>query len=112
MDRQRSAPVADLEQMRASAREAATLLRALANPHRLLMVCLLAEGALSVGELNRRIDLAQSALSQHLAILRREGVVATRRQGQTIYYSLMPGVAARIVEQLYDAFCNTGDETR
>jgi ArsR family transcriptional regulator, virulence genes transcriptional regulator len=91
--------------VQAHAPEAAALLKAIANDQRLLVLCSLLEGPLSVGEINGRITLSQSALSQHLGVLRSAGVVATRRESQTIYYSLAPGPALRIMEVLYDAFC-------
>ena len=70
---------------------AATLLKTIANDMRLRILYTLAEGELSVGELNQCIPLSQSALSQHLAVLRKEGVVATRRESQTIFYALAAG---------------------
>lgn len=93
--------------MRARASEATRLLKALANEKRLLLLCLLAEGERSVGELNARIDLSQSALSQHLAVLREDGLVATRREAQMIYYGLAPGPAERIITALYDIYCGS-----
>jgi len=87
------------------AAQAARFLKALANEKRLLILCVLSEGEASVGDLNRRIELSQSALSQHLSWLRREGVVQTRRESQTIYYSLTDSVAASIVDVLHEAFC-------
>lgn len=92
--------------MRAHALSAEQLLKALANRQRLLISCLLANGERSVGELNSQLDLSQSALSQHLAVLRREGVVATRRDGQTILYSLPPGPARELVQTLYGIYCS------
>lgn len=68
--------------------EASALLKAIANDNRLRILCLLDGTELSVTELNQRLSLSQSALSQHLAILRRENLVSTRRESQTIYYSL------------------------
>jgi DNA-binding transcriptional ArsR family regulator len=85
--------------------EAAALLKALANDQRLLVLCSLLDGELSVGGLNERVTLSQSALSQHLAVLRTAGLVSTRRESQTIYYSLVPGPAMKIMEVLYEAFC-------
>jgi DNA-binding transcriptional ArsR family regulator len=87
------------------ATEAAALLKALANDQRLLILCSLLDAALSVGELNERVPLSQSALSQHLAVLRGAGLVTTRRVSQTIYYGLADGPALRIMEVLYEAFC-------
>jgi ArsR family transcriptional regulator, virulence genes transcriptional regulator len=87
------------------AEAAAALLRSLANPQRLMILCHLAEGALSVSELNVRVPLSQSALSQHLARLREAGLVATTRSAQTIVYSLVPGPAAAVVETLHREMC-------
>lgn len=94
--------------MRAHAGEAARLLKALGNEKRLLLLCLLVDHEQSVGELNTRLDLSQSALSQHLAVLREDGLVQTRRDGQTIYYSLVPGPAQRILETLHGIYCSVG----
>ena len=91
--------------MQDHAGEAAALLKALANDQRLLMLCCLLEGALSVGEINERVPLSQSALSQHLGVLREAGLVTTTRQSQTIYYALAKGPALQIMEVLYEAFC-------
>lgn len=94
--------------MRPHARNAAALLRALANEQRLMILCNLADGELSVGELNERLPLSQSALSQHLAVLREEDVVTTRREAQAIYYALKPGAAAKVVGLLHDIYCGSG----
>lgn len=102
-----SAPDLPLEQMREHAGRAARLLKALANENRLMILCALSQGELSVGELNQRVDLAQSALSQHLAVLRTDKLVATRRQAQSVYYSLEPGVAMRIIELLHAHYCGS-----
>ncbi|PMR78873.1 ArsR/SmtB family transcription factor [Halomonas urumqiensis] len=80
--------------------EATSLLKAMANDNRLRILCLLDDNELSVTELNRRLALSQSALSQHLAILRRENLVSTRRASQTIYYSLHGNSARTIIEAL------------
>jgi DNA-binding transcriptional ArsR family regulator len=85
--------------------EAAGLLKSLANDQRLLILCHLQDGPLSVGELNDRLDLSQSALSQHLAVLREAGIVATAREGQSIRYQFASPAAARIIAVLYDEFC-------
>ncbi|RZO86891.1 MAG: transcriptional regulator [Oceanococcus sp.] len=84
---------------------AAGLLKALANPNRLMVLCLLADGELSVGQLNEQVPLTQSALSQHLAVLRRDGLVQTRRDAQTVYYSAQPGPAAEIIAVLHRTYC-------
>lgn len=95
----------DLEQMRASAGAAARLLKALANEHRLLVLCHLLEGERSVGQLNAELDLSQSALSQHLAVLREDGLVATRRESQTIYYRVASAAIATILGALQGIYC-------
>lgn len=73
-----------------------------------MILCNLSEGELSVGELNERLPLSQSALSQHLAVLREQGIVDTRREAQVVHYSLRPGAAARVVGLLHDLYCGTG----
>ncbi len=95
----------DLEAMQEHAGEAAQLLKALANERRLQVLCLLAGGERSVGEINALLELSQSALSQHLAVLREEGLVATRREAQSIFYSLAPGPAAAVMETLHAIYC-------
>lgn len=85
--------------------QAAGLLKSMANTSRLMILCSLAEGELSVSELNLRIDLSQSALSQHLAYLRKAGLVATRKHAQTVYYSLSGDEAIRIIEVLKAIYC-------
>lgn len=84
---------------------AAALLKALANEQRLMILCTLVEGPLSVSELNERVDLSQSALSQHLAVLREAEVVATTRESQSIRYELPAGVATEIISLLHREFC-------
>jgi DNA-binding transcriptional ArsR family regulator len=95
----------DLALFEESAGRAATLLRLLGNERRLMVLCQLANGELSVGELQSRVGLSQSALSQHLALLREEGVVATRRESQTIYYRIVDHAAMRVIETLAELFC-------
>ncbi len=84
---------------------ASALLKTMANEWRLLILCHLAEREHSVGELEALIGLNQSALSQHLAVLRRENLVRTRREAQTIHYSLASEEAARIMGTLYNLYC-------
>jgi ArsR family transcriptional regulator, virulence genes transcriptional regulator len=95
----------ELAAVREHAAEAAGFLKALANDQRLLVLCSLLNGPLSVGEINERVKLSQSALSQHLGVLRESGLVTTDRQSQTIYYALASGPALQIMEVLYSAFC-------
>jgi ArsR family transcriptional regulator len=85
--------------------EAAALLRALAHEARLLVLCQLLEGEHSAGALQEASGLSQSALSQHLARLREEGLVATRREAQTIYYSLADPNVARVLDTLAQIYC-------
>lgn len=100
----RQAPI-DPEKMRGHADEAAALVKALANKQRLMILCLLVDRERSVGEINGLLDLSQSALSQHLAVLREENLVSTRRDGQTIHYALVDGPALRILQVLHDTYC-------
>ncbi len=93
------------EEMHQHAEEAAQFLKLMANPHRLMILCYLVDGEYSVGELNSNLDLSQSALSQHLAILRTSGLVSTRRQQQTIYYSLASPQVQSLIDELYRQFC-------
>lgn len=85
--------------------EAAAFLKALANEQRLCILCTLLEEPLSVGDLNSRVDLSQSALSQHLAVLREGGLVEVERQSQTMLYSVPEGEVRRILAVLQDIFC-------
>jgi len=96
--------------MRGHIGEAAQLLKALGNEQRLHILCNLLERPLAVGELNDRLDLSQSALSQHLALLREAGLVETRREAQSIFYSLPPGPVTRIMALLQEIYCS--DEER
>lgn len=98
-------PLLDPETMAQHADSAAKLLKALANPFRLQILCILGSSELSVGDLNRSVALSQSALSQHLAKLRLDGLVNTRREAQTIYYSITPGPAQDIIMILQQHFC-------
>ena len=91
--------------MEQAAARASQLLKALANQHRLMILCHLTKGERSVGELERVIGLSQSALSQHLARLREDGLVQTRRAAQTIYYAIAGDAAPRVLGVLYDIYC-------
>lgn len=85
--------------------DASELLKAMASPHRLMVLCLLADGEHSVGELTEELGLRQATVSQHLARLRQEGLVTTRRDAQTIYYSIADKAAAAIVRILHKTYC-------
>lgn len=91
--------------MQAAADEASNLLKALSNRHRLLIVCQLIEKERSVGELATLLDIRDSTVSQHLALLRKDGVVTARRDGQTIWYSIGSEPARELVSTLYRVFC-------
>lgn len=94
-----------IEDLRNNAKQATSLLKALANENRLLILCYLDNRELSVSELNACLDLSQSALSQHLAVLRRDQLVKTRRESQTIYYSLNGEDAKQIIRTLHSMYC-------
>ena len=96
----------DFDAMQQNASDAVNLLKGLANESRLMIMCVLSEGEVSVGQLNQRIELSQSALSQHLAVLRDQGLVQTRRESQTIFYSLADTAAMNIIELLHDVYCD------
>ena len=89
----------------ASAHRASALLKALANPDRLVILCYLAEGERTVTELGALLDLRQPTLSQQLARLRADDLVQTRRDGKNIYYSLASPEATRVIELLYELYC-------
>lgn len=93
------------ETMRAAADEATELLKSLGNRHRLLILCELVGGEKSVGQLADFLDIRDSTVSQHLAILRRDRIVAGRRDGQTIWYRIDSEPARKVMEVLYDSFC-------
>jgi len=96
----------DLLRLQDKAADAARLLRLLANEKRLLILCLLvARGEMDVTSLAEAVDLSQSALSQHLAKLREDGLVAFRRESQTLHYRLEDPRAARLLAMLKDIFC-------
>jgi DNA-binding transcriptional ArsR family regulator len=99
---------AKLQAIQANARRASALLKAMSNQHRLMILCQLVPGEKSVGELERIIGLSQSALSQHLARLRRDNMVKTRRVAQTIFYSLSGEEASAVIETLYGLYCGSG----
>ena len=95
----------DPERMEAAADEASDLLRSLGNRHRLLILCQLTEAECSVGDLAAFLGLRDSTVSQHLSLLRRDGLVQARRDGQTIWYSIASTPARRVLETLFALFC-------
>jgi DNA-binding transcriptional ArsR family regulator len=97
---------ADLDGLQANATEAAQLMKLLANEHRLLVLChLVARGEMTVNALAEKIGLSQSALSQHLARLREDGLVSFRREAQTIHYRVADPKAVRLLKTLKQIFC-------
>ena len=96
---------AEVARLHGSAVRVTDLLKAMANPSRLMILCQLAEGEKSVGEMEGIIGLSQSGLSQHLAVLRRKRIVSTRREAQSIYYSLASKEVEEIMAALYRVFC-------
>ncbi|MDP3759748.1 MAG: metalloregulator ArsR/SmtB family transcription factor [Ramlibacter sp.] len=98
----------DMRKLRASAKEACGLLGALAHEDRLMLLCRIAIGELSVGDLERSLDIRQPTLSQQLGVLRRHGMVETRREGRKVYYRLKSRRALAIMDALYVQFCGRG----
>jgi DNA-binding transcriptional ArsR family regulator len=94
-----------VKMMERAADQASDLLKALSSRHRLLIICQLIDGERSVGELAELLGLRDSTVSQHLALLRRDGLVSARRDAQTIYYSIASEPARDILKTLYQAFC-------
>ena len=94
-----------VKEMLSAADEASALLKALSNRHRLIIVCQLTEQERSVGELAELLKLRDSTVSQHLALLRRDGLVTARRDGQTIWYSIGSPQARELVRTLYRVYC-------
>lgn len=105
MARRTARSLPNAERMREHVGDAAQLLKALANEKRLMVLCLLVDADRSVGELNALLDLSQSALSQHLAVLRGDGLVQTRRDAQSIVYSIAPGPAQDLLHTLHAIYC-------
>ncbi|MBN9042509.1 MAG: helix-turn-helix transcriptional regulator [Rhizobiales bacterium] len=91
--------------MEAAADQASDLLKALSNRHRLLIICQLIDGERSVGDLAQFLDLRDSTVSQHLALLRKDGLVSARRDAQTIYYSIASDPAREVLKTLYQVYC-------
>ena len=95
----------DLKRVKRAAATACSLLKALAHEDRLVLLCQLAEGECSVGELEELLDIRQPSLSQQLGVLRNEGLVTTRREGTRIYYALASREAIAVMHTLYEQFC-------
>lgn len=99
----------DAEAMKAGAEIASELLKSLSNRYRLLILCRLADGERSVGQLAEFLEIRDSTVSQHLALLRRDKIIAARRDGQTMWYRIESDPAREIVKTLYNSFCRTSD---
>lgn len=95
----------DSKMMETAADRASDLLKALSNRHRLLIICQLIDGERSVGDLADFLNLRDSTVSQHLALLRKDGLVSARRDAQTIYYSIASDPAREILKTLYQVYC-------
>ena len=100
----------DMNELAKNASEAAALLKAMSNESRLMILCTLVGKELSVGELNAVVPLSQSALSQHLAALRTAELVATRKEAQTVFYSIANESPEKVIEVLKSIYCPDGDE--
>ena len=93
--------------MNAASDNACALLKALANPHRLMIACSLLEKEQSVGELAKSLQIRDSAASQHLASLRKDGIVSARRDGHLVWYSICSEPGRAVIEALYRVYCAT-----
>ena len=99
------APVIDPEALRGAAGQAVGVLKLLANPERLLLLCQLSQGEMCVSDLEQALDIHQPTLSQQLGVLRNEGVVQTRREGKNIFYSVADPDVLQILALLYRLYC-------
>lgn len=95
----------NLKMMEENAPQAVALLKAMANERRLFILCLLLEGELSVGQIAEKLELSQSALSQHLGWLRKDELVSTRKESQTVFYSLNSEEVKSVIQLLHDLYC-------
>ncbi len=102
----------DIERLAARAEQASRLLGAMATPKRLMILCELTSGECSVSELTERLDARQSTISQHLALLRKDGFVASRREGQTQYYSLVGDEVRSVLCALHSLYCAPPERRR
>lgn len=100
----------DPKKLAENAGKASKLLKTMSHPSRLMVLCHLMDGERPVSALNESIPLSQSALSQHLAILRQAGLVRTRRESQAIHYCLNSKAVARILDALYRIYCMPNDK--
>jgi len=103
---------AELSELHDMASHAVELLKAMANEWRLMILCQLSEGEKTVSELQEILGLSQSALSQHLAVLRRERIVRSRKEAQSVSYSLSGDDATKVMNTLHEVFCETQGERK
>ncbi len=96
------------DQLRASADQASQLMKAMANTDRLMLLCQLSQGELSVSELETRLNLRQPSLSQQLTVLREAQLVTTRREGKNVYYRIGSSAALAVIQVLHAEFCCSG----
>jgi len=101
----------ELTQMQSAAGQACKLMKVLANPDRLMILCQLSKGEMRVGDIEEVLGIVQPTLSQQLTVLRVEGLVSTRREGKNIYYQVTSPRALAVIEVLYNEFCNTNWDT-
>lgn len=111
MDTAVTAPL-DMDSMRSNASAACRLMKVLANPDRLLLLCQMAQGEKCVSELEALVGISQPTLSQQLGVLREEELVNTRREGKNIYYSISSPQALAVMAVLHAQFCGTPSETQ
>ena len=102
----------EMQAMRDAAQAACALMKVLANPDRLLLLCELAQGERNVGELEEGLGIAQPTLSQQLTVLRNEELVSTRREGKNVYYSMASADALAVMQVLYAQFCKPAKPAR
>ena len=100
----------DLEDMQSAAGQACRMMKVLANPDRLMILCQLSKGEMRVGEIEETLGILQPTLSQQLTVLRDEELVSARREGKNIYYQLSSPQALAVMEVLYSQFCNSDEE--
>jgi len=100
-------PAIDFDTMQTTAAQACALLKVLSNPDRLLLMCQLSQGELSVGELETQLGIRQPTLSQQLGVLRENGLVTARRDGKNIFYSVASPEALAVMAVLYEQFCSS-----
>lgn len=96
----------NIEQMKTNAIEVSELLKTLAHPERLMVLCQLINGEVGVGQLQQSSTLSQSAFSQHLTVMRKHGIIQARKESQQVFYSLSDSRIAQLIQSLQTVFCN------